>query len=195
MTTAKQNCSICPSSIVEPCTFFCGIYPSSIVEGQHIHVPAGRRPNARTAEKKNVPTPTDKGTGTLTAVQSAALSQLCPHRKWYYSPRVPMNGGIVYGASHTPTVVPKKASTEFHRSLDPSSSHGGGRTKKTPHEKSNLQGALAQHLRVSELRCCNCGPWGSEGSSYVVDGQEQSRRLGFCKVTSTAENPAVYGMR
>ena len=45
--------------------------------------------------KKSVPTPTDKWTAvTLTAVQSAALSQLCPHRKWYFSPRVPMNGGI-----------------------------------------------------------------------------------------------------
>ena len=48
----------------------------------------------RQLQKKNVPTPTDKGTVTLTAVQSAALSQLCPHRKWYDSPRVPMKSGI-----------------------------------------------------------------------------------------------------
>ena len=45
-------------------------------------------------KKKSVPTPTDKGTVTLTAVQIAALSKLCPHRKRYCSPRVPMNGGL-----------------------------------------------------------------------------------------------------
>ena len=69
---------------------------------------------------------------------------------------------------------------------------GGAKTKKAL--ESNLQGALAQQRKVSELQCCNCGRWGSEGSSYVVDGQEQSRRLDCCTVTSTADNPAVYGM-
>ena len=57
MTVAKQNCSIYPSSIgstiavkkkmqhtsyyyiriVEPRKTFCSIYPSSIVEGQHMY--------------------------------------------------------------------------------------------------------------------------------------------------------------
>ena len=60
--------------------------------------------------------------------------------------------------------------------------------------ESNLQGALAQPRRVSELQCCSCGRWGIEGSSYVVNGQEQSRRRGCCTATSTAENPAVFGM-
>ena len=48
-------------------------------------------------KKKFVPTPTDKGTVTLTAVRSAARAQLCIHRKWYYSPRVPINftSGVV----------------------------------------------------------------------------------------------------
>ena len=57
-------------------------------------------------QKKPVPTPTEKGTITLTAVQSAALSQLCPHRKWYRSPRVPMNGGI-WGIAHANSLAQK----------------------------------------------------------------------------------------
>ena len=69
----------------------------------------------------------------------------------------------------------------------------GGQDEKITLE-SNLQGVLAQQRRVSELRGCKCGRWGSEGSGYVVDGHEQSRRLGCCTVISTAENPAVYGM-
>ena len=99
---------------------------------------------------------------------------------------------VKYWASHTPTGLPKKASAGFQRSLNSSSSQGGAKTKKNL--ESNLQGALAQQRKVSELQCCNGGRWGSEGSSYVVDGLEQSRRLGCCTVTSTAENPAVYGM-
>ena len=99
---------------------------------------------------------------------------------------------VEYRGSHKPTALPEKNSTEFQRSLKSRFSHGGAKTKK--HFESNLQGALAQQRRVSELRFCNCGRWGSEGLSYVVDGQEQTRRLGCCTVTSTAENPAVYGM-
>ena len=57
-------------------------------------------------KKKYLPTPTDKGTVTLTAVQIAALSHLCLHRKWYYSPRVPMNGGI-YGIEHANSLAYK----------------------------------------------------------------------------------------
>ena len=41
---------------------------------------------------------------------------------------------------------------------------------------------------------CNCGRFCSEGPSYVVGGQEQSKRLGCCTVNSAAETPAVYGM-
>ena len=44
---------------------------------------------------------------------------------------------------------------------------------------------------MSELPCCNCRRWGSEGSSYVVDGQEKSRQFGCCTVTFKAENPTV----
>ena len=101
-----------------------------------------------------------------------------------------MNGGIS-GIAYADSLG-QKASTEFQRSLNSSSSHGGPKTKQ-PLE-SNLQEALAQQGTVSELHCCNCGRWGSEGSSYVVDGQEKSRRLGCFTVTCTAENPAVYGM-
>ena len=101
-----------------------------------------------------------------------------------------MNGGI-YGIAHADSLA-QKASTECQRSLNSSSSHRRAKTKKPLESK--LQGALAQQRRVSELQCCNWGRWGSEGLSYVVDGQEQSRCLGCCTVTSTAENPAVYGM-
>ena len=89
----QSSCSIYPSSVVEPCKTICSIYPSSIAEGQHMY----RQEDGLTPgqlKKKYVPTPTDNGTVTLTEVQSAALPQLCPHRKWYYSLRVPMNGGI-----------------------------------------------------------------------------------------------------
>ena len=97
---------------------------------------------------------------------------------------------VEYRASHTPTALPKKASTEFQRSQ--ALVTGGQNEKKTL--ESNVQEAFAQQRRVSELRCCNCGRWGSDGSSYVVEGQGQNRRLGCRTATYTAENPAIYGM-
>ena len=49
--------------------------------------------------------------------------------------------------------------------------------------ESNLQGVLAQQL--------NGGRWGSEGSSYVEDGQERSRRLGCCADFYSRESSGI----
>ena len=115
----------------------------------------------------------------------------CSHTKCGVSPREPMNGGIECIA-HAESPASKKNSTEFQGALYLRSSHGRAKTKQTV--EVSFRGGVAQQRRVSELQCCNCGRWGSEGSSYVVDGQEQSRRRGCCTVTSTGDNPAVYCM-
>ena len=97
------------------------------------------------------------------------------------------------GIAHADSLAQNNPAQSFSVQLIQVLVTGGGAGRKKPLE-SNLQGVLAQQRRVSELRCCNCGRWGSEVSSYVADGQEQSRRLGRCIVTSTSENQAVYGM-
>ena len=80
----KNFCSIYPSSFVEPRTCFCRVYPSSNVEGQHMYRQKEDGLTPGLLEKNPYPLrPHYEGTVTSRAVQSAALSQLCPHRKLY----------------------------------------------------------------------------------------------------------------